>query len=48
MIQRLDRSTSGLIAFSIHPQAHKKMTEMFTTGAVDKTYLALVTGHAGF
>lgn len=44
MIQRLDRSTSGLIAFSIHPQAHKKMTEMFTTGAVDKTYLALVTG----
>lgn len=44
MIQRLDRSTSGLIAFSIHPQAHRKMTEMFTTGAVDKTYLALVVG----
>lgn len=44
MIQRLDRSTSGLIAFSIHPQAHKKMTEMFSTGAVDKTYMALVAG----
>lgn len=44
MIQRLDRSTSGLIAFSIHPQAHKKMTAMFTTGVVDKTYLALVVG----
>lgn len=44
MIQRLDRSTSGLIAFSIHPHAHKKMTEMFTTGAVDKTYLALLIG----
>jgi len=44
MIQRLDRSTSGLIMFSIHSQAHKKMTEMFTTGAVDKTYMALVAG----
>lgn len=44
MIQRLDRSTSGLIMFSIHPQAHKKMTEMFKAGAVDKTYLALVSG----
>jgi 23S rRNA pseudouridine1911/1915/1917 synthase len=45
MIQRLDRSTSGLIAFSIHPQAHKKMTEMFSAGIVDKNYLALVSGH---
>jgi len=44
MIQRLDRSTSGLIMFSIHPQAHKKMTEMFSSGVVDKTYLALVSG----
>ncbi|HMB14935.1 MAG TPA: RluA family pseudouridine synthase, partial [Pelovirga sp.] len=44
MVQRLDRSTSGLIVFSIHPQAHKKMTELFKTGTVDKTYLALVSG----
>jgi len=44
MIQRLDRSTSGLIVFSIHQQAHKKMTEMFKTNAVDKTYQALVSG----
>jgi len=44
MVQRLDRSTSGLIFFSIHPQAHKKMTELFKTGTVDKTYLALVSG----
>jgi 23S rRNA pseudouridine1911/1915/1917 synthase len=47
MVQRLDRSTSGLIAFSIHPQAHKKMTELFKTGSVDKTYLALVSGRPG-
>ena len=44
MIQRLDRSTSGLIVFSIHPEAHKKMTQMFVGGAVEKTYLALVHG----
>lgn len=44
MVQRLDRSTSGLIVFSIHPQAHKKMTELFKNGQVDKTYLALVSG----
>ncbi len=44
MIQRLDRSTSGLIMFSTHRLAHKKMTDMLATGAVDKIYLALVSG----
>ena len=44
MVQRLDRSTSGLIVFSIHPKAHKKMTELFNVGPVDKNYLALVSG----
>ncbi len=44
MVQRLDRSTSGLIVFSIHPEAHKKMTSMFIDGSVEKTYLALVVG----
>lgn len=44
MIQRLDRSTSGLIVFSTHPSAHKKMTKMFQVHAVEKQYLALVAG----
>lgn len=44
MIQRLDRGTSGLIAFSIHPRAHKKMTEIFVEHSVEKGYLALVKG----
>ncbi|MFO7766341.1 MAG: RluA family pseudouridine synthase [Pelovirga sp.] len=44
MIQRLDRTTSGLILFSIHPDAHKKMTRMFLDGSVEKKYLALVSG----
>lgn len=44
MIQRLDRSTSGLIVFSTHPAAHKKMTEMFHLQRIDKHYLAIVGG----
>ena len=44
MIQRLDRGTSGLIVFSIHPKAHKKMTEIFVEHRVEKRYLALVAG----
>ncbi|SHI58256.1 23S rRNA pseudouridine1911/1915/1917 synthase [Malonomonas rubra DSM 5091] len=44
MIQRLDRGTSGLIAFSIHQRAHKKMTEIFVEHRVEKRYLALVAG----
>ena len=44
MIQRLDRGTSGLIVFSIHPRAHKKMTEIFVEHQVEKRYLALVDG----
>ena len=42
MIQRLDRGTSGLIAFSIHPRAHKEMTRIFLEHEVKKGYLALV------
>lgn len=44
MVQRLDRGTSGLIVFSIHPRAHKKMTEIFVEHRVEKRYLALVCG----
>ncbi len=42
MVQRLDRGTSGLIVFSIHPRAHKEMTRIFLQHEVRKDYLALV------
>lgn len=42
MIQRLDRGTSGIIVFSIHPRSHKAMTRIFLDHQVDKRYLALV------
>ncbi|MBN2644110.1 MAG: RluA family pseudouridine synthase [Desulfuromonadaceae bacterium] len=44
MVQRLDRETSGVVLFSIHPKAHKPLTEAFSQRRVHKTYLALVSG----
>ena len=44
MAQRLDRDTSGVIAFSIHPQAHKSLTAQLQSRSAKKTYLALVEG----
>jgi 23S rRNA pseudouridine1911/1915/1917 synthase len=44
MMQRLDRDTSGVMVFSIHQRAHKKMTEAFQGRDIDKVYWALVAG----
>jgi len=44
MVQRLDQDTSGVMVFSIHPKAHKAMTESFRHHEIDKTYLALIDG----
>ena len=44
MVQRLDRDTSGLMVFSIHPRAHKNMTAQFTSRTIEKIYLAVVSG----
>lgn len=44
MSQRLDRDTSGLIVFSIHPQAHKGLSMQIQNRSMAKHYLALVAG----
>jgi 23S rRNA pseudouridine1911/1915/1917 synthase len=44
MVQRLDRDTSGVIIFSIHPKAHRGLTLAFAERRVTKRYLALVAG----
>ena len=44
MVQRLDRDTSGVLVFSIHKRAHKKMTEAFQGRDIDKIYWAMVSG----
>lgn len=45
MVQRLDRDTSGVIVFSIHKRAHKRLTDQFREHSVEKVYWALVYGH---
>ena len=44
MVQRLDRDTSGVLVFSIHPRAHKGLSAAFSGHRVAKTYLAIVQG----
>ncbi|MEJ2058389.1 MAG: RluA family pseudouridine synthase [Desulfofustis sp.] len=44
MAQRLDRDTSGVIIFSIHPRAHKSISVQMQSRTVKKTYVALVEG----
>ncbi len=44
MVQRLDRDTSGVIVFSIHPRAHGSLSDQFRARQVRKFYLALVSG----
>jgi 23S rRNA pseudouridine1911/1915/1917 synthase len=45
MVQRLDRDTSGIAIFSIHPRSHAGLTAIFAERRVRKGYLALVAGH---
>lgn len=44
MVQRLDRETSGVMVFSIHPRAHKGLSAAFAGRDVGKRYLAMVAG----
>jgi 23S rRNA pseudouridine1911/1915/1917 synthase len=44
MAQRLDRDTSGVIVFSIHPLAHKELTRQIVERLAGKEYLAIVVG----
>src|SRR5712664_1202489 len=41
---RLDRETSGVVVIAKTRQAMVRLTEMFTAGEADKTYLALAKG----
>lgn len=44
MAQRLDRDTSGVIVFSIHPRSHQKLTRQLQERTAGKEYLAMVMG----
>ncbi len=44
MHQRLDRDTSGLLLFSLHPTAHKNIAEQMQRRNIHRHYLALTAG----
>ncbi|MGJ3265237.1 MAG: RluA family pseudouridine synthase [Salinarimonas sp.] len=43
LVHRLDRDTSGCLVLGRHPKALRKLADLFASGRVGKTYLALVT-----
>ncbi|GGK35127.1 RNA pseudouridine synthase [Salinarimonas ramus] len=43
LAHRLDRDTSGCLVLGRHPKALRKLADLFATGRVEKTYLALVS-----
>lgn len=44
-LHRLDRGTSGVLAFALTPEAARAGAEAFSAGTVEKHYLAIVRGH---
>jgi 23S rRNA pseudouridine1911/1915/1917 synthase len=44
LVHRLDRQTSGVIVLALHHLAHRRLSEGFEDGRVQKTYVALVEG----
>jgi 23S rRNA-/tRNA-specific pseudouridylate synthase len=45
-VHRLDRETSGVVLYAAEPAHRAALGKHFEAGAVRKTYLALVQGHA--
>lgn len=44
LVHRLDRDTSGCLVLARHEKAVRKLGRLFTAGAVEKTYWAVVSG----
>jgi tRNA pseudouridine65 synthase len=45
-VHRLDKATSGIVLFALHPDAARRLAQAFARGAVHRTYVAVVRGHA--
>jgi len=46
IVHRLDKGTSGVLVIARNDAAHKKLVEEFRAREVEKTYVALLHGHA--
>ncbi|MFQ3547220.1 MAG: RluA family pseudouridine synthase [Termitinemataceae bacterium] len=44
VVHRIDRDTSGLVVFAKTKEAHRKLSALFESRDVEKTYLAIVHG----
>lgn len=44
VVHRLDRDTSGALAFALTAEAHRSLSMAFEAGQIQKSYLALVEG----
>eukprot|EP00047_Mylnosiga_fluctuans_P020979 m.98864 g.98864 ORF g.98864 m.98864 type:complete len:316 (-) comp8704_c0_seq1:1629-2576(-) len=44
VVDQLDNDTSGVLLLSRNDQAHRRLSGLLTTGAIRKTYLAVVLG----
>jgi len=43
-VHRLDRDTSGCLLLARNPKAHRRFSQLFEDGRVEKTYLAILDG----
>lgn len=43
-VHRLDRDTSGCLLLARNPKAHRRFSQAFEQGTVEKTYLAILAG----
>jgi tRNA pseudouridine32 synthase / 23S rRNA pseudouridine746 synthase len=46
-VHRLDRDTSGCLLLARNPKAHRRYSQAFEEGTVEKTYLAILDGVPG-
>jgi tRNA pseudouridine65 synthase len=44
-VHRLDKGTSGVLLFALHPETGKTLTAQFEAQQIAKAYLAVVRGH---
>jgi tRNA pseudouridine65 synthase len=44
-VHRLDRPTSGVLLFGLHPEAAQRFAKMFRSQALEKCYIAVVRGY---
>lgn len=45
VVHRIDRDTSGLVVFALHPAAREALVAQFAKRTPERVYLALVVGH---